>query len=473
MNPALKLLALVSMIPIFLWSGCQQEVTEIINNPNDQVITPDAEVADLVKRVAMKDGSADNIIDHSSCISLVFPVTVIVNDIHLIIEKEEDLYTVEHIIDKYDDDEDNIEIIFPVTVNLADYTELVINNEDEFEDLIDDCPESEPDLDIECIDFVYPLTISVFDTENQLSEIVTVENDKDLYDFFEDLEDDELASFNFPIFLVDFNGDHDVVRDIGALEELFAAAEGVCDEDDDNDHNDDDVSTDYFKSILTYGDWIIYHYSYDPRYFYYGYKFNFLENGVVEISYKDQVSEGTWYVNGDAGWIELELDIDEELEFDELDDDWHIISYDASGILISEEDENEGLEGFFLQRRYYDGSLENNLANTLKQGTWAVSNYTKYGEDKIEDFSDISLDFQEDGSLVAYYEDETVAGTWSIETMGALKFILDFGEFSPMNEFNDKYWDIVMIYITQDGVELFYFDPEYGTITDILILEKL
>jgi len=60
----------------------------------------------------------------------------------------------------------------------------------------------------------------------------------------------------------------------------------------------------------------------------------------------------------------------------------------------------------------------------------------------------------------------TGMGSYEIE-----KLVLDFGEFSPWNEFNDKYWDIALIHYSK--VELFYFNPEYGNITDVLILERL
>ena len=46
---------------------------------------------------------------------------------------------------------------------------LQINSLDELEDYADDCnDENEDDDDIECMDFVYPITASVFNSNNEL-----------------------------------------------------------------------------------------------------------------------------------------------------------------------------------------------------------------------------------------------------------------------------------------------------------------
>ena len=84
-----------------------------------------------------------------------------------------------------------MEIIFPITIVLSDFTELVINDLDELEDFADDCEgENEFDDDIECADIKYPVTASVFNSNNEVIDTITFNNDQDLYEFVDDLDED-------------------------------------------------------------------------------------------------------------------------------------------------------------------------------------------------------------------------------------------------------------------------------------------
>ena len=67
----------------FLILGCQNEIDETIEAPKEEVFNLVSPVADLVQRTALRDGSADNIVDGSSCSSLVLPITVIVNGLEI------------------------------------------------------------------------------------------------------------------------------------------------------------------------------------------------------------------------------------------------------------------------------------------------------------------------------------------------------------------------------------------------------
>jgi hypothetical protein len=137
-----------------------------------------------------------------------------------------------------------------------------------------------------------------------------------------------------------------------------------------------------------------------------------------------------------------------------------------------------------LSRRPYNFNYLYNfpgfVTSTLEPGTWIVTHYNNSGNDESGDYNEFSLDFQENGMVVATKDEGSVVGTWSIEgvvvgegygevDIGIAKFVLDFGESAPLNEFiND--WDIVHCFTSK--VDFFYFSPEYGTITDVLILEK-
>ena len=246
MQTILKYLTMSPML-LLLFMGCQDELTEISAPPTEAVLTKQSEVASLVQRTALRDGSGDNIIDSASCISLELPLTVVANGLEITINSEEALELVEEIFDEFDDDDDILEILFPITVVLPDYSEQVIQNAEQLEDLVEQCVEGDDD-DIECVDFAYPITLSVFNTETQVNEVITITNDEELYQFFEALDDDDLVGFEFPINLVTVGGETLVITDNDELEDALEDAIDDCDErdddgDDDDGDNDDDKDT--------------------------------------------------------------------------------------------------------------------------------------------------------------------------------------------------------------------------------------
>ena len=175
---------LITILGLFFLGGCQEEIIEIIDPQNETTIGADSPVAALVEKTSMKDGSGDNILDKSSCSSVVLPVTVIANGVQLVINSEDDFRLIERIFDESITDNDSLEFIFPIMVILADHTEVIINSEDELEDLAEDCIEGGGDDDIECIDFIYPISISIYDGTNQVLEVIIIHNDEELFVLF-------------------------------------------------------------------------------------------------------------------------------------------------------------------------------------------------------------------------------------------------------------------------------------------------
>jgi hypothetical protein len=422
----------------------------------------------------MRDGSDDNIIDKSSCSSIVLPIIVVANGLEIHLDSEEDLVTVEKILDQFEWDDDIIEILFPITVILADHTELVINNEDDLEALWESCGENEIDDDIECIDFVYPFTISVFDSENQLSDVITVENDEELHHFFKEFDDDEVASINFPITVVLSDGSEYVVNDHNELENLIDAVKDDCDEDDDNDYNDDDVDDSDLRHILVDGLWEITKFmdEEDETAIFDGYIFDFLENGIVEASKNGQGYRGEWMTYGDDGTLELELFFGNEYPLAEIVDDWDIIEFDGNIIKLKDISGGDGSVEYLTFERPTDnvGGEDNaSLSDIIIEGTWMVAKYNDSGDDETTNFDGISFDFLENGTVVATKNDDVLEGTWEVNTdSGYEKFVLDFGDTLPLSEFNDD-WDIEEV--LENRVEFHSISGGDGTL-DVLVFEK-
>lgn len=324
----------------FMLGGCQEEITEIIDPPQQDAFTASSTLANLINRTSLNDGSDDNIVDGSSCTELVLPVKVLVNDLEITLDSKEDFKTVEKMLDQFDDDDDLVEIFFPVTVILADHSTMQINNEEDYEDLVDQCVEDGADDDIECVDFKYPITVSLYDPVNERSEVVTIENDKEMYVFIDEMDKDDIVGFVFPVTVILADDTEITISNFDVLEDVLEDAIDACDEDDDNDHNDDDVDDTQFREVLVNGEWIITNFlddNDDETATYVGYVFTFNESGEVKAQKGTEVATGTWEIDGDDGSLTLDLDFNDSL-LDELDEDWDVLQYSGSKIDLGDDD---------------------------------------------------------------------------------------------------------------------------------------
>ena len=324
-------------------SGCQEGLEEITQPPSDKVIVANSVVSNLIQRVALNDGSFDNILDNSSCTSLILPVTVTVNGQTIKIDTPDDLKTVERILDEFENDDDTLRIIFPVTVTLADYTKLIINNEKELENSNKQCTEGGFDEDIECVDFKYPLIFSVYDSKNQLSDVITINDDPELYSFFDTQEEGDLVGFKFPITVILFDGEEIIINNNDQLKGMIENASDDCDEDDDNDHNDDDADDAALINVLLARDWEITYFfkGTDKTKAFADFVFTFLGDRTVSATDRVSLVEGTWQSYGDEGFLELEFDF-EEAPFNDLQEDWELVEFTDSLIKLKNVSEKDG-----------------------------------------------------------------------------------------------------------------------------------
>jgi hypothetical protein len=334
-HTASNLIKMLLLLLVCSLSGCQQDEDEIITPPADQVI--DSEMTDLLKRISLKDGSSDNIIDRASCITLVFPLKVSVNGIKVALNNIDDLGIVEDILDELIDDDDKIEIQFPINVILENYGKIKVENKSDLNDLIKNCVEGGSDDDIECLDFNYPFEVALYKPDNQVADVITITSDEELYTFFVDLKNNDLANFIFPVSITLADGTRISVTDNKTLKDIIKNGIEDCDEDDDYDyHDDDDIDDDAFVTILTDGEWIITYFfedgddgTSDVEEF----TFTFAMNGTFTAVNATTQVQGTWEIRDDDGKPELRLDIDDD-DLDGLDENWKIMNFTSDKIRL-------------------------------------------------------------------------------------------------------------------------------------------
>ncbi len=178
-------LFLLAFFTLLTFSACQNEETEV-NSPSEQeMIDPNSPLATFMTNVTANYGAYDDILDDASCFSVELPVTIMVSDITITIETEADLDQLEDIFEELEGDDDFLDFVFPITIIFNDYTEIVIENEDQLENFITEC--NDDDDVIECVDFVYPISFSVFNSEFNIVDTIIIENDEALYEFLDDL----------------------------------------------------------------------------------------------------------------------------------------------------------------------------------------------------------------------------------------------------------------------------------------------
>jgi len=317
MKASRKALLLTFLIITVLFS-CRKEEFESIQAPEDELLTAGSNIASLIQKTSSNDGSNDNIIDKSNCFNINFPFNVLVNGNQITVNSEDDYKIIEYIFDDSDDDIDSITIAFPVIITLEDFTEITINNSTELNSYSSNCKgENEPDDDIECLDFKYPISASVFNKDNEIIKTVTLLSDNDFYVFIKNLNSsNNFVTINFPINVELLDGSQQVINDLKELENIINEHKNDCDEDDDYDFNDDDCincNQEELLNILTNcSGWTIdklerYGYNYDN--YYDGYTFNFLTDGTLSVYWDGITAYGTWTTSGTAMNLEVIINV--------------------------------------------------------------------------------------------------------------------------------------------------------------------
>ncbi len=314
-NLNLGLLAL--LFSLTLLTSCRTEDDLAIDPPAEETLAANSRAAELMSRTSLNDGSNDNIIDNASCFNIQLPVTVTVNGIQVVVNSSSDYQTIEDIFDADNNDLDILDISFPITVVFSDYTTTTVNSYLELLALVVQCPaENAADDDIECIDFQYPITASVFNVNNELIDIIEFNSDYELYNFIDDLDDFAAVAINFPISVILADGSTSIVNTIAELEAAIESAENTCDEDDDNDYNDDDCdncTTNDLQSVLVNcANWLIDELELndvDLEGQYVSYSFSFASDGTVTVAANGVSLSGTYSITGSGNNIQFVLNI--------------------------------------------------------------------------------------------------------------------------------------------------------------------
>ncbi len=418
---------IVLTLMVLAFTACQDEFEEVDSVNEQETLLANSNTAKLLERTVSNDGSTDNIVDGTSCFNIHFPYTVKVNGAEITINALPDLDKIEAVFDALDDDEDLLDIIFPITVSLADFSDITLNNMDDLRELADQCTEGGQDDDIECIDFVYPIKLFTFDANLQQTGNVVVESDKEFRRFLAGLDGTDLVSIEFPIALELYDGSEIRVSSNAELADAIERAKTECDEDDDNDYNDDDFTKERLDNLLVECPWLITAIDRDNISQIDQYRewlMNFKEDGSVTVL--DRMGNsltGTWSTRVNDWRVLLKLEFDVLVDFNL---EWFVYEIAPGKIKLFSGEGNRILMESVCDIIDQD---PNTLRGILRECNWVIEEVTVGGEE-IRRLLGFEFEFMAEGVVTLSNGELTSQGTWEIalNAQGRLVMAIVMGE---------------------------------------------
>lgn len=196
----LKFITALFLTSLMTLTSCQDEIdNESGDNPNTN--TSNSQTASNLERTSMYDGSFDDFLDGNSCSSILLPVTATVNGTEVTIVNQADYQQVIDILAQFNTDEDTVELQFPITITLSNYTQVVVENQLIYDGFIDVCQTltAAGDEAITCVDIDFPITLLTYSLSLEQTGSVVLETEQQLYAYISDFGDDQLFAINYPI----------------------------------------------------------------------------------------------------------------------------------------------------------------------------------------------------------------------------------------------------------------------------------
>lgn len=196
----LKLITAIVLTSLLTFTSCQDEIdNENGQDPNTN--NANSRTAKNLERSSMHDGSFDDFLDGISCSSVLLPVTATVNGTQVTIINQIDYQQVLNIIGEFNDDDDTVVFQFPITVQLSNYTTVVVANQAEYNALIDACEEAKNEAEdaISCLDINFPITILTYSLNFEQTGSVVIESEQELYNYMDNFGSGELFAVSYPI----------------------------------------------------------------------------------------------------------------------------------------------------------------------------------------------------------------------------------------------------------------------------------
>ncbi len=312
-------------------SSCQKEEVVILENQNNfENLNPNSVLSNLILRIAQNPTSQDNIVDGSSCFNVQLPVTVIVNNQQIIVTEQADYQIVLTALNAFSNDDDLVNFNYPITIKFKNFTTQTLSNKNQLDNVLDDCDKDDNLDEIDCLLVNYPISVSIYNPNNQVANSITIQSNSQLFNFIKNLSNTTVAAINYPISIVNSNGNTIIINSNIELETAIKSSEKDCDDD-----NIGSNGNPTFTSILSSGTWRITYFfdNEDETSNYSGYNLTFNSNGT-SVAIKNALNiNGNWSSFIDSGKLQLLLAFD-GLTLNEIEEDWQVKEFNATTIKL-------------------------------------------------------------------------------------------------------------------------------------------
>ncbi|MCR9182684.1 MAG: hypothetical protein NXH73_07135, partial [Flavobacteriaceae bacterium] len=323
---------------------------------------------------------------------------------------------------------------------------------------------------IDCVELVYPITLFIFNSNNEQTGSVIINSNIDLFLFLSSLEPGVFVQIDFPITVIIADGTTVTVTTNEQLQTLIENCEDVV--------TDPPPNPVDLEAVLTTDIWYVSYYfdDEDETDDFGGYAFTFNTDGTANASNGSNTVPGSWSVaNSSGGQLKLNLDFGDDDPFDELEDDWDVTEFSNEIIKLFDISGGDGSTDYlnFSRTPTQGGGGVNPVIQELKDiltdGNWFVALFLEDGDDDgTSDFDSFSFDFLESGVVEVSNAQVTLQGTWQviIDSDDTLELVLNFSNNFPLDELDD---DWLVIEFQNNQVKLADDDDSDA---DILIFEK-
>ena len=288
----------IALLILASFTACQKEEDVIIDpTDNSESFNGTSNFAASLLSATQNDGSADNLIDGTSCFSIDFPVDVVANGQQVTLNSIEDLQLVEDIFNLFIGDTDVLDLVFPLTLISEDFSEQVVNDLASFNSLVANCANNISD-DLGCLDFQFPITGTLYNAANEQTGTLSINNASEWFNFLNGLGSDVYVAINYPITVI-VSGTATTVNSNTELTDLFNQVD--C-------SNSGGNTSTAIEDQLTDGVWYVTYFfdDYDETSDFNGYSFTFNADGTALADNGMQTS-GSWSTYTDSGVEKLDL----------------------------------------------------------------------------------------------------------------------------------------------------------------------
>jgi hypothetical protein len=264
---------------------------------------------------------------------MVLPVTAVANGHQFTVQGYDDYYNVREILEESSTDDDIIHYTFPLTIEYKNYQEVVVNSQTELDNLKSNCGAEATFHEIECIDFVYPISVNTYNTATQVPSTVSIATNSQWYNYIESLGANQIYSLVFPVTMRKSNGQTVIFNTNTELQ--FGIENAINDCIPTGGTGGTELAT-----VITSGTWHVSSFidgTENHTYDFNGYNFTFSSSGFATAAMNSLSVNGSWSIHSDEGHKEFVLSFDGNT-LDKLEDDWRVIEYTATLIRLRHQD---------------------------------------------------------------------------------------------------------------------------------------